>query len=70
VQKGASSKELELASAAAAAAEVGGEEEAEVPYKWGGPILQDINLSIKKGEFVMVTGRVGRSVQVRSSEPN
>ena len=35
------------------------EEDDEKPYVWGGPVLKDINLSIKKGELVMVTGRVG-----------
>jgi ABC-type multidrug transport system fused ATPase/permease subunit len=29
------------------------------PYVWGGPTLENINLDIKKGELVMVTGRVG-----------
>ena len=31
----------------------------EAPYVWGGPTLTDINLSINKGELVMITGRVG-----------
>jgi ATP-binding cassette subfamily C (CFTR/MRP) protein 1 len=35
------------------------EVEEDKPYVWGGPTLENINLDIKKGELVMVTGRVG-----------
>ena len=31
----------------------------DAPYVWGGPTLTDINISLQKGELVMVTGRVG-----------
>jgi len=35
------------------------EEGPDVPYVWSGPTLKNINLDIKKGELVMITGRVG-----------
>ena len=48
------------ASKSAELAEVAGDnEEEDKPYVWGGPTLENINLDIKKGELVMVTGRVG-----------
>jgi ABC-type multidrug transport system fused ATPase/permease subunit len=48
------------ASKSAELAEMAGEmEEEDKPYVWSGPTLQNINLDIKKGELVMVTGRVG-----------
>jgi len=34
-------------------------DDADAPYVWGGPTLTDINLDVKKGDLVMVTGRVG-----------
>jgi len=40
-------------------AEVAAADEEDKPYVWSGPTLQDINLDIKKGELVMITGRVG-----------
>ena len=38
---------------------VGVEEDPDAPYVWSGPTLKNINLDIKKGELVMITGRVG-----------